>query len=272
MRGGEALLESALALDAARLLSRGRLAWLQSGARRLSAAAVPGCDGTTPPGCAEGLSVSLWLRLQRAAGRRALSSTRRTCWLSRTLLLTWLLRAPSLLSLLLLTLAARAARRLHGAALSCRCAAARLAVFLGDPACPVAAAGPDGCSGRAGRWAAVAVGRRRVRPQLLLLLRWLGRPRRRLIAVGLARRKSRCSVTICRPVVCARCTWLTKPRSRAICCGAIVIGTAAKRMPPAPPAPGRIAKPLAACASAPSRVPLVRSLTSMWPTRPSASG
>ena len=77
----------------------------------------------------------------------------------------------------------------------------------------------------------------------------------RLIAAGLARRKSRCSVTIWRPVVCAACTWRTKPRSRAICCGEIVIGTAAKRMPPAA-APGRIAKPLAPCVSAPSRVPL----------------
>jgi hypothetical protein len=35
LRGGEALLESALALDAAWLLSRRRLARLQSGARRL---------------------------------------------------------------------------------------------------------------------------------------------------------------------------------------------------------------------------------------------
>ena len=59
-----------------------------------------------------------------------------------------------------------------------------------------------------------------------------------------------------------------EPLSRRICCGEIVSGTAARRAPPTPP---RIAKPLAPRVSAPSWAPL-RSLISIRPTRPSASG
>ena len=53
----------------------------------------------------------------------------------------------------------------------------------------------------------------------------------------------------------------------AACCGEIASGLAVMR----PPAPGRSVKPLEPWVSEPSRTPL-RSLTSMWPTLPSASG
>ena len=151
------------------------------------------------------------------------------------------------------------------------CGAARLSADLAGSACPavvacrVAAAGPgdwarpvdpDDCSA-----CPVAAGRDALLPGLL-------RSRRMLRCCGLARRKARCWVTICRPTVCVACSWRTKPWSRVACCGEIASGTAAKRAPPGPP---RIAKPLAPVRQRAEPRPC-RSLTSICPTCPSASG
>jgi len=89
----------------------------------------------------------------------------------------------------------------------------------------------------------------------------------KLFLPGLACRSARCRLTIWRPTLCAASTWRTMPWSRSACCGEISSGTAPKR----PPAPGLMVKPLAPWVRKPSRAP-ARSLTSICPTLPSASG
>ena len=168
MCGGRALLESARALHAAGLLSRGRLARLQSGARclRLRRSALLLRHGSA--GLRWSLSVPLWLRLRRAAGLRTLSGARRTCRPSRTLLL---------LALLLPTLTRAGRTRLYGAALSLPLLR-RLGALLAALAtwrARLLLAWTVVLTGLAVRPRRLLSGRR-VRPQLLLLRR-LERPR-----------------------------------------------------------------------------------------------
>ena len=199
-------------------------------------------------------------RLRRAAGLRALSGARRTCRLSRTLLL---------LALLLPALTRARAYPAAGAALSLPAAAAgRLAGCLGGRRARLLLARTVVLTGLAVRPLRLLSGRR-VRPQLLLLRRLDGRGMRGL-AAGLARRKSRCSVTICRPEILRRDEPGAQSPGRAR--SAAARSSAAPRQSARRPAPGPDRKTARALRQRAEPRAAARSLTSIRPTRPSASG